>query len=260
MCAQHPEIGASFTCTRCGSFGCPGCVFSALADQEICQACAAQGLGEPIPWERRRELGTWKAFWRTTRLASRRPREFFRTPATTRGAILPVLYGVAVYAFGQYLYMAILVLAMIAGGIVMAAGTGEPVLGFAIGGYSLFLGLMMLVQAPVYGFMGILVGGGLTHVTLVLMKKANASFEQTLRAVSYANAPYFFYFIPCLGPLLAWFWMLRTETVAIRETHRVGTDRALVAVLGYRLLLILLVGGLYALLVAATFAFESQRY
>jgi len=98
-------------------------------------------------------------------------------------------------------------------GLKSKADAADVWMGVAIGGYSLFLGLMMLVQAPAYGFMGILVGGGLTHVTLVLMKKANATFEQTLRAVSYANAPYFFYFIPCLGPFVAWFWIARPAPV-----------------------------------------------
>jgi hypothetical protein len=257
MCASHPEIGASFTCARCGSFGCPGCAFSAIPGREVCRICAAHGLGEPIPWERRKEIGYWRAFWYTTRLATRRPREFFKTPATEPGAMSPVFYGVAVYAFGQYVYVAMIALSLVVFGAVAAAVAEEPLVGAIAGGYSVFFVLIVLLQAPVQGLMGVLFGSACVHGALALMKQTSAPFEQTMRAVSYANAPYFFYFIPCVGPFLSWLWMVWVETVAVRETHRIGTDRAVLAVVGYRVLFILLVVVGYAALFGLVFLAEQ---
>jgi len=251
---MHPTLAATFLCTRCGTYGCPGCIFSSVARKEICRACATQGLGEAVPWERRKLLGRWRAFWATTRLASREPTRFFRTPATEEGIMGPVLYGIAAYTFGQFVYAVILVSAMVVVGLAAAIATKEPEVGAMIAGYSVCWAVLVvpltLLQAPIYGLMGILLGGGLSHVTLSLGKKTAATFEDTLRAVSFANAPYFYYFIPCVGPLVAWVWMLVIETIAIREVHRVGTGRAMFAVLAYRSLFLFGILTLYAMLAA----------
>src|SRR5690606_33426595 len=117
-CAVHEGAEASFTCTRCGCFGCDACAFSRVKDREVCAACADKGLGEPVPWERRKELGTWRAFWQTVKLASRSPTRFFRTPTTQPSVMGAVAHGVAASTVGLMLsYVVAGVLMMLGGGV-----------------------------------------------------------------------------------------------------------------------------------------------
>jgi hypothetical protein len=43
LCARHPGTEATFTCTRCGSFGCAQCQARSSAD--LCQSVALD-----LPW------------------------------------------------------------------------------------------------------------------------------------------------------------------------------------------------------------------
>lgn len=263
-CALHEGADASFLCTRCGSFGCPSCAFSAVPEREVCSACAQKGLGEPIPWERRKELGTWRAFWRTAQLASRTPTAFFRTPTTQASPLGAMIHGVATYTFGlllSYLVMGILV--MLGGGAVaLFGGTDETqMLGAIIGGYGcLIAGMspMALLFAPAGELLGLVIAAGASHGTLALFKKTRGSFEDTLRALSYANAPRIWVFIPVFG-VFSYFWMLGVEVIALRETHRCGTDMAVLAALGFRVVLFVAVMVLYAALIGMVLVLEPPR-
>lgn len=259
VCAHHPEREASWLCARCGSFACDGCVFSTVARRPICRSCAQGGLGEPIPWERRRELGRLRALWQTTKVAMRSPARFFRTPATEEGQLWPVTYGVLVYTAGQVGSYLLTALVMLAGGGIAAALAPEPEVGGLIFGYfgcwTLGMFPVMLLQAPVYALLGILGGAAMSHGTLALLRVPRGSFEQTLRAVAFANAPYILYFVPCFGPIVGWIGVVVLEVIGLRESHRIGTDKAVLAAVGYRVVGIVLVivayGGLIGLGVAA---------
>lgn len=261
-CAVHPDVDAAYLCSRCGSFACEACAFSRVPERAICTTCAEGGLAEPIPWERRKEIGTWRALMQTTKLASTSPTEFFRTPATQEGLVWPVVYGIAVYTIGQVVgnVLTMIGLMLMGGGLALIAP--EPEVGGILAGYfacwAIGIVPLTLLQAPAMALMGIVGGASLTHLTLVAVKARRAPFEDTVRAVSYSNAPYFLYFVPCFGPFIAWFWMVGVEMIAVRETHRIGTDRAALAVLGYRILLIVLLVGGYAALIAFFIAMAPQ--
>lgn len=242
-CAVHEGASASFLCTRCGSFGCEACEFTRLAKREVCVACAQKGLGEPIPWERRKELGTWRSFWQTVRLASRSPTRFFRTPTTQPSVMSAVAHGVAASTFGLLMsYIAAGVLVMIGGGVVALAVKDEgPMIGAVLGAYGCFIAGMSplaLLFGPANALLGLVVAAAASHGTLALFKKTRGSFEDTLRAVSYANAPFVWSWVPVAGGF-AYFWSVGLEVVALRETHRCGTDWAVAAAVGYRVALFL---------------------
>jgi hypothetical protein len=263
-CANHPDVTARVTCSRCGTYACDACVFSWIPQKEICRSCAAGGLGEPIPWERRREIGWWKAFWQTTKLASREPVKFFRTPPTEQGLWWPVLYGALAYTVGQVvLNLGMAIALMIGGGVTAIAMPEEPAIGLVFLGYGAFFGvfgvLMTLVQAPMYGFVGIMIAAGAAHGMLSLMKKNTGTFEDTVRAVAYANAPYVWSWIPGCGMFIGWIWMIICETIGVRETHRIKTDRAVLAVVLYRALIFVLMVGGYVALILVMVAAERTR-
>jgi hypothetical protein len=255
-CAVHGERDAVFVCVRCGNFACADCAFSPLGDKTICAACASRGLPEPIPWERRRELGFWRALHRTTRAVCFSPTRFFRTPFVAPDMSGSLYYGAAIYTLGQALYAATIALALLAGGIGLGIAEDEPIFAGVGVGYGLCLFVSIAVQAPIYGLLGVLVSGALSHGTLALLKSANASFDASIRVVAYANGAQVFFAVPCVG-LLAPMWVIWLETIGLREVHGISTAKALVATLGYRFLLLGLFVGAYALVLA--FAFLSAR-
>jgi len=254
LCAVHAEQDAIFICTRCGSYGCADCVFSDVAGREMCLACSTGGLAEVLPWERRRDIGWWKAFWRTTRLVLSEPTATFRTPSAEAGIGGPLLYGVLAYTVGQLIVLVLLVLFMVVMGVALGAATGEAGIAALFAGYGICIVPLTLVQVPVYALIGIIMGGGLSHFTLYLMKKATVPFEQTLRAVSFANAPHVFDIFQCVSIP----WVIAAETIAIRETHRVSTGTALVATLGWRVLFFGLAVGAYVALIGLVLVAEQR--
>lgn len=257
-CAIFPDREAIFVCTRCGAFGCEQARFSALAGKETCIACAAKGLREPIPWEQRSTLGYVRAYWWTSKLLLKDPVRVFRTPRTEDGLIPPLVYGLAAFTAGQLIYALYMAVLMVIGGGISAAFMPDTSASGFLVGYFGCLGIaivpMTLLQAPIQGLIGILFAAAMSHGTLMLTKSRKAPFEATLRAVSYANAPYLLYVVPCFGIFIAWFWTMYLEVVALREAHDIGTDRAVLAVVGYRALLILGFIGIYAGIIALTIA------
>lgn len=253
LCAVHPDEAAAFTCDRCGSFGCGACRFGGMPAPGVeraafCVACARDGLDEPIPWERRAELGWWRAFVETTRLASMHPTRFFRTPTLERGAMGGLLYGVAANCVGQFALFVVLGVSLMLGGAVAGAAV-DPLLGTLLAGYGCFLvGLtpLFVVQAPIQAVFGILVATAGSHGTLALGGRTSARFEDTLRAMGYATAPHVWVWLPACGVPLTYAWMLAVEYQAIRGTHRVSGDAAAVAIFGYRAVLLLGVLAIYA--------------
>ncbi len=250
---MHVERAAVFTCSRCGSYACEACAFSSLAGREICRACAAGGLAEPIPWERRAELGRIRAFWETTKILMRSPMALFRTPTTENGMMGAAIYGIAVYTLGQLISIVTIFGLLAIGSLIFGLATESAELAGVGAGYSvcwMFLAIpITLGQSPIYGILGIVGGGGLTHLSLRLFKQAKAPFETTMRVVSYANAPYILYAIPVLGMMIAWFWVLYLEVVGVREAHGISTDKAAAAVLLWRFLLIVLFVGAYVAMI-----------
>jgi hypothetical protein len=197
----------------------------------------------------------------TTRTLLRAPAAFYRTPATEEGPLGSVMYGIAVYTLAQLISNTILFGGFALAGVIAGFALEDAAVGGIAAGYSLcwlFLAIpLTLAQAPIYGLLGILAGGGLTHLTLRMVKSANRPFEETLRAVGYANAPYAFYALPCLGPLIGWAWVLYLEVLGVREAHGITTDRAAFAVLGWRFVLFLTVVLLYAAFGALVFFLET---
>lgn len=267
-CAWHPQAKATFLCDRCGNYGCETCVYGVSDGRTVCTTC---GPREAIPWERRRELGWWKAFWQTTKQASRTPTAFFRAKQLEAGAIAPVGYGAIAYTVGQLLWgiqLTVLLSVGLAIALAVAPSGGGGPSGAAMGLIGLVVGLVYgvmilaitIFQAPVYALFGITLSGGLTHLTLYLAKRATAGFESTLRAVSYANSAHVYWGVPIVGPFVAMVWVPVVEIIGIRETHKCSTAVATFAVLAYRFVVVGALLTMYlAILGAAMYAGTAGR-
>jgi hypothetical protein len=198
-----------------------------------------------------------RAFWETTRLVSTQPKRVFATPAGESGLAGPASFAVIAYTLGGALMLLSIGLLMLVGAGV-AGLAGETTLGaiFGIYGGCFTVGFIpfALIAYPLQGLVMVLVAAGCSHGTLMLLKSQRATFEQSLRAVCYANAPYFWMFVPCIGWYGTMFWVWYCEGVALREAHRTSTDRAAIAVLAYRMAFLMVVLALYGLLVFGMFA------
>ena len=255
-CPPH-AAAATFTCTRCGTFGCAECAFASVPGREVCRSCADAGLGEPIPWERRSEVGNLRSFWATAKLAATSPTRFFRTPTTRDNPFAALVFGTLCVTVGLFLTYALMgLLTLLAGGGValLAPGEGAEPIGAILGAYGCALlggsPILALLAGPMNALVGMVFSAACAHGTLALFKKTRGGFEDTLRVTSYSNAPYLLSFVPVLGALL-WPWIVTIEVIGLREVHRCGTDWAAAAAIGYRVLFFLLVVGAYAAVVAA---------
>jgi len=256
-CGVHTDLGAQFLCVACGTYGCGACSFATTDHGTTCRACAARGLAETVPWERRRERGWMRAFWETTRLVCMEPKRFFATPAGESGMMGPASYAVVAYTVGSGIMLLSVGLLMLVGAGV-AALSGETALGamFGVYGGCITVGFIpfALIAYPLQGLVMVLLAAACSHGTLVLLKSQRATFEQSLRAVCYANAPYFWFFVPCIGWYGSTFWVWYCEGVALREVHRTTTDRAAIAVLAYRALIFVGIVMVYGLMIFGMFA------
>jgi len=64
-CSRHPEVEANRTCARCGTFVCADCLVLRHDGVQWCPDCDQREPYVPLPWDRRAELGTLSAYWKT---------------------------------------------------------------------------------------------------------------------------------------------------------------------------------------------------
>ena len=63
-CAVHLDRPAVQPCDRCGNFSCTECLAPA-GSQQLCGSC--RGRWSELEWDRRKELGLFRAWWLTSR-------------------------------------------------------------------------------------------------------------------------------------------------------------------------------------------------
>lgn len=250
-CGVHQEVPATFTCSRCGTFGCERCLDS-LLPMPMCVACAARGVNA-VPWERRETIGLWRAFWDTSRDVCFSPKEFFARPSMETLTGGP-FYGVVAYTVGNMLFMLQFALVYAVIGVAVGAGTGNEALGASLGvGLGVFGCLMVpltAVQAPVLAVFGLAFAMAGAHLSLMLMKQVRGSWEDTLRGVGYANAGHLWLAVPCVGFLIAPFAVIWLEARATSAAHQTTPLAGFAAVTVWRLLLVSGSIALYVMVIA----------
>lgn len=251
-CGVHQEVPATFTCSRCGTFGCELCL-DTLLPMPLCVSCAAHGINA-VPWERRETLGVWKGFWDTTRQVCFSPVEFFARPSVETLTGGP-FYGVVAYTVGNMLFMAQFALFYALLGVAIGAGAGNEAMGASLGvGLGVFGCLMVplsAVQAPVIAVFGLAFAMAGAHLSLMLMKQARGSWESTLRGIGYANAGHIWLAVPCVGILIAPFAVIWLEARAMSAAHQTTTLAGFASVTVWRLLLATGSVALYIALIAS---------
>ncbi len=232
-CAVHPDRQALRPCPRCGSFACAQCLRTTPSGEERCAACEARAPAELLPWDRREELGTLRAFFQTGWLLIQKPTVTFErvSPRASVGSSLLycalsslalilttlVLYGVgfgAVFAFG----------------LSKGEAKGLPG-GLAAVGIGLGVFVFYLVMVVAYGMVSALALSGLEHLMLKLLGVKPLGWEVSLRAHCLGMAPYLVGLVPVCGLYVAPIWALVLRILAYKAFHKTTGGKAAGAVL-----------------------------
>ena len=251
-CVNHPDVPEVTRCAQCRKRVCQDC-YVMLDGQPLCGSCKDQvvrlvergesvtsGERGPTPWERGKSFAS---LIETLKAASLQPTDFFRSLSwqgdghyTYLLAVgwLPTVVGTGVvYGFQG-----------LAG---MASGTTE---GAAMGlGFALAMIACLVVMVPVQLFMGLFIGGLITHLCLRILGAANAPLEATFRTVAYSQSPAVLNFVPFCGGLVAWVWSIVLQIVGLKEVHETTYGRVILAIFLPMILCIAVIAGVVAVMI-----------
>ncbi len=209
----------------------------------------AQALVAPrsgLPWDRRRELGFFKAFIETLQMVLGRPGDAFTAMKREGGLGEPLLYALIGGTLGTV------------ANFIYRFGFQAMVGGFGSGSAGRFgaagtLGL--IIFSPLLVLVVLFLTAGLIHVCLMMVGGARQSFETTFRVVCFtAGSVNPLQVVPFCGGFVAGVWGLVLYCLGLARAHETDTGRAVLAVFlplviccGGVILLAALVGGLGAL-------------
>jgi hypothetical protein len=199
-----------------------GVTAATAAALAIAPAVPATGL----PWERRREIGFFKAWLDTVSLLISKPGEAFIMMRPEGGLLDPLLFGLIGGCAGAIVSM-------------LFQGLMQSIPGFggsndffrAIGIEHWVFFIVYAVLSPLLVVIGLFIGGGILHLCLMLVGGANRSFETTFRVVCFAGgAANLFSMIPMCGGLIAAVYQVVLNCIGLSRAHQTTTGKALLAI------------------------------
>ena len=218
-CAVHPRMKGLGVCSRCGAFACASCLHANPQGLAICASCHEREPDVLLPWDRREELGTFKAFYKTCVEVLLRPGPTFsesRTEGTVGSSLLfSLLCGFLAFFTTGIVY------AVFFGAMSMAlpSDTGE---GPSPSEFRWIMVAMMgawIVLAPVMAVVTTVVNAAIDHLVL-RMCGVTRGFQVTLRANALSQAPYALGVVPICGAQVAPIWTMVARVFAYRGQHR----------------------------------------
>jgi hypothetical protein len=232
-CAGHPGVAGKAACRSCGRWACGACAMD-LGTTILCPICA----GAQIPWERRSQLGFWRAYWGTLGPALFDSDRFFLRLRGTPSLRGPLSYALVSQYIGMSTLTVIYGAAALEGRIPDLPRTTAATLLAAVV-------LLFLLSGP----MGVIAQAALALVAHGLLKflgAARGDLRTTLRAVLYGGGATALN-VTLIGTLLLvpQVWALLGTISAVKQAHQTTFWRAAGSVLAPTL------GGLFLLLAAA---------
>ena len=214
---MHLDRAALQPCDRCGNFSCGECL-APSGSQQLCAACRARWA--ELEWDRRQDLGLFRAWWLTTR-------RMIVSPIQTLDAIAPdgqilesTIYAglstLAGFVPTLFAYGAIIGLMLAIGPnakdttVGLAAGTG-------IGAAAIFFYVLLLLAMSIGGM---LLSAALELIVLRLGGKPQASYSVSVRAHALSMAAYAIGVIPLCSIYVFPVWALVLRVFAIPTAYR----------------------------------------
>lgn len=212
-----------FNCVKCNT---PVDASSMQVIPQRADAAGVFGAAGSSPWQKRKWIGLWPAWWRTVKMTMIRPTEFFQAHREESNAEA-YRFAVMTSYLGPGIGMALIGLFWASCSLFVPGARGGPPLG-------LLAGCMWIAAMVVPAVIPLLEGvftGGLIHLALVFLAPHRRSFGHTYRLAQYSLGPMILCAIP-LGPdSVGQIWSVVTTVIAVRTVHRVSGWVAAVAVL-----------------------------
>jgi len=178
-----------------------------------------------LPWERRHELGFFKAFVDTASVLLMKPSEAFVMMKREGGMTDPLLFALIGGSAGTIASTLFQIgLASVPG---VGGGSNNVVALFGWGVVIAFLFLTPLLMVA-----GMFIGSGILHLCLMLFGGANKPFETTFRVVCFScGAAYLFSIIPFCGGYITPIYNIVLQCIGISRAHETTMGKAVLAVL-----------------------------
>ncbi|HVN76311.1 MAG TPA: YIP1 family protein [Thermoanaerobaculaceae bacterium] len=98
-------------------------------------------------------------------------------------------------------------------------------------GLPMFMSVGLMIVAPVFVLIGVLIWSAIVHLFLMLVGGANTGFSSTVRVVCYTGTVQVLQVIPLCGGMIAAVWALVLYIIGIAIAHRTTQGKAALAVL-----------------------------
>ncbi len=231
-CGSHPTRPLTGVCASCGVFTCVECEVS-IRGVRYCDDCRelhARHLAAPVPWEERREIGRFRAWWRTTVEVTARPHllfEHMRPHGDLGSAISYGLVGCTLQSSTQQLFLALYVVAILAVGIAVALSGASGTDAMVILGIGLGL-IAMMVATPLLVFCSFMVLASMQHLALRLVGAGQNGLNTTLKVACYALGTGWIGIVPYFGATVQPIWWTVLMVIGTAKAHRCSPTKALV--------------------------------
>jgi hypothetical protein len=194
--------------------------------RESGEGAAVNGSSEEgIPWERKGDLGFWKALFETAKDVLFEPSRAFSSMKKEGGLGQSLLY-----------YFLLMTFAGTVSTVYQAAtdailglhrGTGEPAAVLVQAALTpVFAFLFLLIFLPLFQF----VAAGLMHLSLLVVGGARTGYTTTFKTLSYSTgSTSLFYLIPFCGGFFYILWSIFATVVGLAKTNDIGYGRAVAA-------------------------------
>jgi hypothetical protein len=172
--------------------------------------------GEYCPWEDMEGLGFFQAFLTTLKEVLFSPTQFYRRMPTSQGVTNPLIFALIVGVLGGVLGLA-----------------WQQVFGLRVGQFS---GIptshlvWITIALPLIILVSLYIISTIVHLCLMVVGGNRRGFEATFRVIAYSWSTQIFALIPFLGGFITTIYALIIEVIGLRESHRIGTGRAALAI------------------------------
>jgi hypothetical protein len=213
-----------------------------------------EGEEDGPAWERRQQLGLFKALTQTWKEILFNPNVAFARMKTSGGFTAPFLFNLAmviIWAFFTVIYRLLL------SGMFVAAGSmrndSSSMMGIGSGASVLVVIGVIVVGIPMMLAFNFL-NAGITHLCLALFKGTSKNYEATYRVMCYSYSAWIFALVPCAGGIVAGIWALVSSIIGLSKVHKTENWRAAVGVLLPLFVCAGLVMALYVAIFAAIYS------
>jgi len=193
---------------------------------------AVEGMEDGPAWEKRKELGLFKALLQTWKEVLFNPTVSFARMKTSGGFKAPLLFNltmIAIYAFFTTIYQLVLFTVFTAAG--SAQDDSSSLSGTIRAGLPPLANVgVMLVAIPLLVGLTFL-SAGIMHGCLALFKGTSKNYEATYRVICYSYSTWIFSLVPCAGGIVSSIWWVVSTIIGLSKVHRTEGWRAALAVL-----------------------------